>query len=72
MIKKFFNKNNILFYLKECFLIFIITVIVILFWKWIEIMINGSVNKNTVDSIIGLILICSIYLNISFYKIIKS
>lgn len=72
MIRKIFNKNTILFYLKECFLMFIITVVVILFWRLLEIIILGHINKNTVDSIIGLILVCSIYLNINFYKIIKS
>lgn len=58
-------------YLKEFKIMMIITIPTLIIWRILERMILGDVNPNLVDTIVGLVLITSMYINVKQYQQIK-
>lgn len=58
-------------YLKEFKTMMIITIPTLIIWRLLERIILGDVNPNLVDTIIGLVLITSIYINVKQNQQIK-
>lgn len=58
-------------FLKDLLLIIVIAVIVLFIWQGLEIIEFGKVRPSFTDSIIGLVLIYSIYGNIKFGIMIR-
>ena len=66
------NKSVLNKYLKEVALLIIIRLSISLIWRYLEILITGSFQKDEVDSIIALILQISIYFNIKVIQVVSS
>ena len=63
-------KSTIIDWLKWILIYYIVAFVVIGGWKGLELLINGYIQYELVENIIGIILILSIMLNIMFIKVI--